>query len=76
VGLGALAQYEGIILYLFQGFAFITLMGLLLAFLKHRNIAPLVLGTIACVLLAYHFYTSFSFVALYGGLLALTAATA
>jgi MerC mercury resistance protein len=76
VGLGALAQYEGIILYLFHGFAFITLMGLLLAFLKHRNIAPLVLGTIACVLLTYHFYRSFSLVALYGGLLALTAATA
>ena len=75
-GLGALAQYEGIILYIFQGFAAITLIGLLLSFLKHWNIAPVLLGTFACVLLGYHFYRSFSLTALYGGLFALIAATA
>ena len=75
VGLGALGQYEGIILYIFQGFAAVTLIGLLLSFLKHQNIAPLLLGAFACVLLGYHFYKSFSLPALYGGLFALIAAT-
>jgi MerC mercury resistance protein len=75
VGLGALGQYEGIILYIFQGFAAVTLIGLLLSFLKHRNIVPLLFGTFACVLLGYHFYKSFSLPALYGGLFALIAAT-
>lgn len=75
VGMGALGQYEGIILYIFQGFAALTLIGLLLSFLKHRNIAPLLLGAFACVLLGYHFYKSFSLAALYGGLFALIAAT-
>lgn len=76
MGLGALGQYEGIILYLFQGFAAVTLIGLLLSFLKHRNIGPLLLGMSACLLLAYHFYKSFSLSVLYGGLFALFAATA
>ena len=75
LGLGALSQYEGIILYIFQGFAAVTVIGLLLSFLKHRNITPLLLGTAACVFLGYHFYRSFSLVALYGGLFALIAAT-
>lgn len=59
LGLGALSQYEGVILYIFQGFAAITLIGLFLSFLRHRNIAPLLLGTFACALLGYHFYNSF-----------------
>lgn len=75
VGLGALGQYEGVVLYIFQGFAAITLIGLLLSFLKHRNTAPLLLGTFASILLGYHFYKSFSLTALYGGLFALFTAT-
>jgi hypothetical protein len=74
-GLGALAQFEGIVLYIFQGFAAVTLIGLLLSFLKHRNVAPLSLGAFACALLGYHFYRSSSLAALYGGLLALISAT-
>ena len=75
-GLGTLAQYEGIILYIFQGFAAITLIGLVLSVLKHRNVVPVLLGMFACVLLGYHFYRSFSLTTLYGGLFALIAATA
>ena len=75
LGLGALSQYEGTILYIFQGFAAVTVIGLLVSFLKHRNVAPLLLGTVACILLGYHFYRSFSLAALYGGLFALIAAT-
>jgi hypothetical protein len=75
LGLGALQQYEGIILYIFQSFAALALLGLLLSFLRHRNIGPFLLGTFACVLVGYHFYRSFSLPALYGGLFALVAAT-
>ena len=75
MGLGALGQYEGVILYIFQGFAAVTLLGLLLSFIKHRNVGPFLLGTSACILLGYHFYKSFSLSALYGGLFALIGAT-
>jgi hypothetical protein len=74
VGLGTLGQYEGIILYIFQGFALLTLAGLALSFRQHRDFAPLIVGTLGCANLAYHFYWEFSLPALYGGLLGLIAA--
>lgn len=74
-GLSALGQYEGVILYIFQGFALLTLAGLALSFRQHRDFAPLIVGTLGCAALAYHFYWEFSLPALYGGLLGLIAAT-
>jgi hypothetical protein len=74
-GLGALGQYEGVILYIFQGFALLTLAGLALSFRQHRDFAPLIVGTLGCANLAYHFYWEFSLPALYGGLLGLIAAS-
>ena len=73
-GLGALGHYEGGILYLFQGFAVLTLAGLALSYRRHRDPAPLIVGTLGCANLAYHFYFEFSLPALYGGLLGLIAA--
>jgi hypothetical protein len=73
-GLGALGQYEGVILYIFQGFALLTLAGLALSFRQHRDCAPLIVGTLGCANLAYHFYWEFSLPALYGGLLGLIVA--
>ena len=74
-GLSALGQYEGVILYIFQGFALLTLAGLALSFRRHRDFAPLIVGTLGCANLAYHFYWEFSLPALYGGLFGLIAAT-
>ena len=55
-GLGALGQYENVILYIFQGFAVLTLAGLALSYRRHRDLAPLIVGTLGCANLAYHFY--------------------
>jgi hypothetical protein len=74
-GLSTLGHYEGVILYIFQGFALLTLAGLALSFRQHRDFAPLIVGTLGCANLAYHFYWEFSLPALYGGLLGLIAAT-
>jgi MerC mercury resistance protein len=74
-GLSALGQYEGVILYIFQGFALLTLAGLALSFRQHRNLGPLIVGALSCAALAYHFYQSFSLLALYSGLFGLIGAT-
>jgi hypothetical protein len=75
-GLGALGQYEGLILHIFQGFVLLTLAGLVLSYWQYRNSAvPLVVGVLSCAALAYHFYWEFSLLALYGGLFGLIAAT-
>lgn len=74
-GLGVLGAYEGVILSIFQAFAILTLAGLLLSARQYGNIGPSVVGGISCAALAYHFYLSFSFTALYGGLFGLIGAT-
>jgi hypothetical protein len=73
-GLGALGQYENVIIYIFQGFAVLTMAGLALSYRRHGDPAPLIVGTLGCANLAYHFYWEFSPPALYGGLLGLMAA--
>src|SRR5438067_9856246 len=75
LGLGALGRYESTVLYLFQGFAVLSLIGLATALVQHRNPAPLLLGAGSAGALAYNFYGSFSLVPLYGGLLGLLAAS-
>lgn len=70
-GFSALGQYEGVILYIFQGFTLLTLVGLALSYRRHRDGAPLVVGGLACANLAYHFYWEPTPLALYGGLAAL-----
>ena len=74
-GLSALGQYESIILYIFQGFAVLTLVGLALSYRQHRDPAPLIVGALGCANLANHFYLESSRPALYGGLLGLIAAS-
>lgn len=75
LGLGALGHYETIVLYLFQAFALLSLLGLALAFRQQRRVGPLVLGFGSVALLAYTFYRSFQVATLYGGLFGLLAAT-
>ena len=74
-GLGALGPYEGTILYIFQGFAALTLAGLALSVRRRRDFGPVIVGTLSCVAIAYHFYVKFSLPALYTGLFGLIAAT-
>jgi hypothetical protein len=74
-GFSALGPYEGVILYIFQGFALLTLVGLALSFRQHRDLAPLIIGALGCATLAYHFYWEAYLPALYAGLLGLIAAT-
>lgn len=75
LGLGALGQYEGVVLYLFQAFALLSFVGLIVAFRQHRNLAPMIVGFASIVALAYHFYVSYSLALLYAGLFGLLAAT-
>jgi len=74
-GLGVLERYEGIILFVFQGFALLTLAGLAFSFRQNRNFGPLIIGVVSCATLAIHFYLSFSLALLYSGLFGLIAAT-
>src|SRR5437016_5086560 len=74
-GLGALGQYETTMLYVFQAFALISLLGLAFAAPRHRHFGPLALGLLSVALLAYTFYYSFQTATLYAGLFGLFAAT-
>ena len=51
-GLGALGPYEGTILYIFQGFAALTLAGLALSVRRRRDFGPVIVGTLSCVAIA------------------------
>ena len=75
VGLGTLGCYETTVLYAFQAFAVISLVGLALAIRRYRYFGPLEHGFISVESLAYTFYYSFEPAALYAGLFGLLAAT-
>ncbi len=75
LGLGALGRFEGITFHLFQGFAVVSFIGLVVSYRQHRRLAPLLLGAISVAALGYAFYYSFSYAAVYGGLFGLVAAT-
>jgi len=74
LGFGVFRPFEGIVFYIFQGSAVLTLAGLVLSFRQHRHLGPLIVGALSCVALAYHSYWSFSLSALYSGLFGLIAA--
>lgn len=75
LGLSALGRYESVVLYVFQGFAALSLLGLAVAFREHRQIGPLTVGIASAGALAYTFYGSFLPATLYAGLFGLLAAT-
>ena len=75
LGLGALGRYESTVLYLFQGFAVLSLIGLVFAFRRHRQAGPLILGSASVGALGYTFYGSFLPIILDSGLFGLLAAT-
>jgi FtsH-binding integral membrane protein len=64
------------VLYAFQSFALLSLLGLALAARQHRSPWPFVLGVASVIVLAWSFYGTFSQQhVLYGGLFGLLAAT-
>lgn len=75
LGIGTLGRYETLLLYLFQAFAVVSLLGLALAFREHRRAGPLAIGLASIGALAYTFYVLFRPVTLYSGLFGLLAAT-
>jgi len=75
LGLGALGPYESVVLYLFQAFTALALIGLALAFRRHGRLGPLALGLASASVLAYTLHRSFLPTALYGGLFGLLVAT-
>jgi hypothetical protein len=75
LGLGALGSYESVVLYLFQAFALLSFVGLIVALRRHRNLGPTIVGVASISALAYHFYVSYSLALLYAGLSGLLAAT-
>lgn len=75
VGLGALSEYESVVLYLFQGFALLSFVGLVLGYRRHRRIGPALVGAVSVAAIAYNFYGSYRLTTLYAGLAGLLVAT-
>lgn len=75
IGFGALDRYEGFVLYAFQFFTLLALVGLATGFSRNRRVGPLALGLLSAAALGYALYGSYSVAALYGGLFGLLAAT-
>jgi hypothetical protein len=74
-GLGVLGRFETRVLYLFQGFALLTIVGLALSCRKHRRFGPLAFGVVSGSALAYAFYYSWHVELLYAGLFGIVVAS-
>lgn len=74
-GLTALGRFETTVLYLFQGFALLAIVGLALSHRKHRRLGPLTVGLLSGAALVSVFYYSWSVPLLYAGLLGLVTAS-
>lgn len=75
LGLGVLARFEPTVLYLFQAFAFVAVLGLALSYRKHRHASPVGIGLLGAIAIAYSFYWSASGALLYAGLAAIVGAS-
>ncbi len=74
-GLGVLGRFESTVLYLFQGFALVAVVGLAVSYRGHRRIGPLALGIISAAALGFVFYYAWSVPLLYTSLFGLLAAS-
>jgi len=75
LGLGFLMPYQAVSEWVFQGFAFLALFGVIVAFRRHKQLIPLLimLGAVAAILAYYHGFRQAALV--YGGLAGLLAAS-
>jgi hypothetical protein len=74
-GLTVPGRFEMTVLYLFQGFALLAIVGLALSYRKHRGLGPLSVGLLSGSALVYVFYYSWNVGLLYAGLFGLVAAS-
>jgi hypothetical protein len=68
LGLSFLAPYQSIIMYIFQGFVLLALVGTVIAYRGHRKILPLLLGIISTAAVFYAVHTNLNIYILYGGM--------
>ena len=71
LGLGFLRPYEGIIMYVFQGFVLLSLIGNIFSYLYHKRMVPLIVGVASPALIFFAFYIYFSYLLIYVGLVGL-----
>jgi len=71
LGLGFLKPYEGIVLYVFQGFVLLSLIGNIIAYFGHKKVYALIIGVVSPLLIFYAFYINFNYSIIYTGLLGL-----
>ena len=74
-GLTVPGRFEPTVLYLFQGFALLTMIGLALSYRQHRRFGPVALGVLSALALVYAFHYFWRVDLLYAGLLGLVAAS-
>ncbi len=75
VGLGFLGRFETAVLYIFQAFSLLAVIGLAISYRAHRNLGPLLLGVLGLAALANTFYRSWSLELLYAGLFGVVVAS-
>lgn len=74
-GLGVLGRFERTVLYVFQAFALLGVIGLALSYRRHRRFGPVAVGVVSASALAYSFYWSWSTALLYVGLTGIVSAS-
>jgi hypothetical protein len=75
VGITALGLNEGVVFYVLQAFALLSIAGLALAASRHKQFGPLILGAIGLLALFFSFHARFSAPLIYLGLGGLCAAS-
>jgi len=77
-GFGSAELFGGWTEYVFEGFVFISVIGFYIAYRKHKNIVPLVVGLESggLIIYAYNFNPAIEFEAIYIGMFGLLIATA
>lgn len=77
-GFGSAELFGGWTEYVFEGFVFISVIGFYIAYRKHKNIVPLVIGLESggLIIYAYNFNSAFEVEAIYVGMFGLLIATA
>jgi mercuric ion transport protein len=74
LGLSFLRPYEGVLMYAFQGLVLMALVGNILAFRRHKQIVPLIVGVTSPVLIFFAFYVYFAPAIMYTGFFGLLVA--
>jgi hypothetical protein len=71
VGLGFLAAYEDYMLWVMQGLVLLALVGSLIAYRRHRKVAPLILAIISTSAIIYGINSNLDTYFIYGGMVGL-----